>query len=81
MAALLRSNRPFNLDFRLEAPEYVRVELIDLRGRVVRGLPGQVMPAGAHTLPIATHALAHGTYLLRLQRGEQVDVLKAVIGD
>jgi hypothetical protein len=68
-----------NVDFELDGATAVRITLIDLQGRIVADLPIQNLPTGTHRLPVATQDLAAGTYLLRLQRGAAVDVLKVVL--
>jgi PKD domain len=71
----------FHLDLELTQTARTRMSLLDLRGHLLRELPPVTLIPGRHSLSMPTDGLAPGTYLLRLQRGEQVDVLKAVIGD
>ena len=57
-----RATVPFALDL----PASVSLRLVDLQGREVRRLASGSYPAGAHTVPLDTHGLAAGVYLVRL---------------
>jgi hypothetical protein len=68
-----------HIGFELLTGDKVSISLLDLQGRIVGSLPTQNLPAGLHRLPYTTQDLASGIYLLRVQRGESVDVLKVVL--
>ncbi len=54
------------LYFGLPSASNVRLEVFDLLGRSVAVLVDEMRPAGTHDAPLATHALAAGTYVYRL---------------
>ena len=62
-----------------ERAENVRVTLTDLMGRPVRTLANGLKAAGTQNLTISTADVAAGTYLVRVQVGEQVAVRKVVL--
>ena len=71
---------PFNprttVRFRLAEQTHVRVQIHDVRGRLVRTLVDDVRAAGTHTLPWSGRAddgteVASGVYFLRLVAGDQ----------
>jgi flagellar hook assembly protein FlgD len=71
---------PFNpateLRFELAASEFVRAEVLDLRGRLVRTLVAASLDAGAHAAfwdgtDESGRAVASGTYLWRLRAGSR----------
>ncbi len=80
---------PFNpraeIRFVLARPCAPRLEVFDLRGRLVRRLlAGRELPAGAHRATWdgrddAGRGVAGGTYLVRLEAGETVETRKVVL--
>lgn len=50
------------LDFNLEKPDEVMVQLVSLQGQLVREIPGQRFLAGGHTLTVDVQDLPTGTY-------------------
>jgi hypothetical protein len=71
---------PFNptttIAFSLPDERRVRVEVLDVRGRVVRTLADGTRGAGRHTLTFTADDLASGTYFARVRAGDEVDVRK-----
>jgi len=63
MPALL----PWSIDF----PTDVRIDLVDLRGRVARTLVNGPMPAGRHETPVETSSLGAGHYVVSMRVGNQ----------
>ncbi|MCD4829933.1 MAG: T9SS type A sorting domain-containing protein [Candidatus Cloacimonetes bacterium] len=91
-AVALRGSRlypnPFNpqttLSFDLATPAHVSVVVYDVRGRRVRQLSDDNLPAGAHSLlwnglDEQGNAVGSGVYLLRLQSGDSTSVFKAAL--
>jgi hypothetical protein len=71
---------PFNpattISFSLPEERRVRVDVLDVRGRVVRTLADGTRGAGRHTLTFTAAELASGTYFARVRAGDEVDVRK-----
>lgn len=61
---------PFNpstqIRFELEAASLIRLDILDVNGRIIRTLADGRLPAGAHELCFDATALASGIYLSRL---------------
>lgn len=68
-----------SLAYELPTAATVRLDVLDAVGRPVTTQSGQVVSAGAHTLPIETAHLATGLYLVRLQIGEQATFQRLVV--
>lgn len=59
----------------------VQVTLIDMAGRQVQALPQQQVGAGTQRLSLNVQPLPAGVYVLRVQVGERVEVLRGVRGE
>jgi N-acetylneuraminic acid mutarotase len=66
---------------RLERPEEVRLDVIDLQGRLVERLVHGTLPAGEHvrSWPSAGSAVSRGAYFMRLRREAGTDVVKLLV--
>jgi hypothetical protein len=67
-----------NIIFELEKSEDVRIEVFDVRGRLVRVLVDEALPQGRHErawggLDDKGQGVASGMYLIRLRSGSTVD--------
>ena len=67
------------VSYNVAKSEQVRVTLTDLMGREVRVLENGVKAAGTQTVSLNSADLAAGTYLVRVQSGEQVATRKVVL--
>ncbi|MEW5995339.1 MAG: T9SS type A sorting domain-containing protein [Candidatus Zixiibacteriota bacterium] len=79
---------PFNpsttIEYSLAAQADVRIDILDLLGRVVRVLVNEPMPAGAHTVVwdgkgIDGVTVATGVYFYRITTGEFTEVRKMIL--
>jgi hypothetical protein len=74
---------PFNpraeLYFSVLEPAHVLLEVYDLKGRLVGRLVDGPMVAGTHSVPFGDQRLASGTYLARLQVGDEVRTCKMTL--
>ena len=73
---------PFNLSttisYHLPSAVLVRMELIDLEGKLVMNISEGMENEGTHTRTLDASALAAGTYLCRMRAGDEVKILKVV---
>jgi hypothetical protein len=85
VAPLVAAPNPFNpstsISFSLERPSDVVVDVLDLRGRLVRRLATGRMDAGEHAVTWtgvdgAGRRVPSGVYLARLRAGDRDEVLK-----
>lgn len=64
---------PFNptavIDYGIERSAPVRIDLVDVYGRLVRRLLDRVVPAGVHRITLDASELPSGTYLVVMQSG------------
>jgi hypothetical protein len=67
------------LKFTLGKPQNVSVEVYNLQGRRLQTVDYGKLTTGAHELKVETGALASGTYLLRLQAGEEIRFINLVV--
>ena len=67
------------LEYSLERAGSVRVDLIDLTGRVIRRILDDNQQSGLHTLTIPLNDLPPGFYIIRLQTPEGIHAAKAII--
>ncbi|MBD3219974.1 hypothetical protein GF314_01920 [bacterium] len=71
LTLLQNTPNPFNpattVQFALTEASHVRLEVFDLRGRLVRTLADQVFAAGGHVVAFDGRDLASGTYMCRLE--------------
>ncbi|MCB9294839.1 MAG: T9SS type A sorting domain-containing protein [Lewinellaceae bacterium] len=58
-----------SLQYELESPARVTVQLLDSKGAVLKKLVGEAQPAGFHEVPFNRQGLSAGLYFLRLQAG------------
>ena len=74
---------PFNpmttVAFELDSPQNVRLEIFDLRGRLVRVLVDESMPAGSHEsiwrgIDSSDRNVSSGIYMIRMTAGKTVDM-------
>lgn len=74
---------PFNpsttLAFNVARAGRVTVDVLDVRGRVVRTLSDGTREPGRHTLTFQGDDLASGTYFARIRAGDQMDVRKMTL--
>ncbi len=55
-----------SIDFQLAAPEHVRLDVVDVRGKVVRTLLDRVVEPGTHRVRFEAEDLASGLYFYRI---------------
>jgi hypothetical protein len=67
------------LPFALQRSAYVRAELRDMLGRVVRVVADQQYSAGAHHVFVETQGLARGCYHLILQAGDESSMTNVLL--
>lgn len=71
---------PFNpettIPFKVEKTRQVKVEVYDLRGRLVETLSNDIYVAGEHRLTFNAEDLPSGTYLVRMSSGQSVKTQK-----
>ncbi len=73
-------NSSINVRFYLNAPAEVALDLIDVRGNIVKELiGGELIAAGNHTIPVDGLNLPVGEYLLRLQSDRESQIRKIVL--
>ena len=74
---------PFNpkaeVSFSITKTAHVVLEVFDLRGRLVNRLLDESLPPGKHSIPFENKRLASGTYLARLQVGDQIKTCKMML--
>jgi hypothetical protein len=74
---------PFNpkaeLSFTISEPAHVVLEVFDIQGRLVSRLLDEPIQSGKHTVPFESRRLASGTYLARLQVGDEVKTCKMML--
>ncbi len=74
---------PFNpttvIGYRLSVFGQTRLAVYDLLGREVAVLVDSVMPAGAHSVNFDASGLSSGVYLLRLESGGEVAVVRVTL--
>jgi flagellar hook assembly protein FlgD len=82
------SPNPFNpaatIRFELARSGPVSLDVLDLRGRVVRTLTRENWPAGSHSLvwrgdDHGGRSVSSGVYLLRLRADRQIQLQRAVL--
>lgn len=61
-----RGSSSVTLDFSLPAPDVVRIELLDVQGRLVAARPVERLAEGRHRLAWSPPGLAAGVYTIRL---------------
>lgn len=74
---------PFNpstiIEYELNRPLDVKLEVFDIAGRLVRTLVFTKQPIGRHSVSFNANGLASGVYFYRLQAGESIQVRKMVL--
>ena len=74
---------PFNprttIVYTLDRASSVRLQLFDVRGRLVKTLLSERQKAGRHRFTLNGSALPSGVYLLRLKAGQRVKSIKMVL--
>ena len=70
---------PTNVVFDLTTPDHVRIQVMDVQGRVHAVLADQAFPAGRHELPWNARGMAAGLYFVRLERTGATDVVRRVV--
>jgi spore coat protein CotH len=69
----------FTLSIKPELATTLRVDIVDLAGKLVKSIRQQLISNGKHTLEITTTDLASGTYLVRIGSGTDIYVRKLVV--
>jgi hypothetical protein len=71
----------FQIDYQLEKDASVRLEMLDLSGKLVQLMPPRKIPQhkGAHSIIWESDGLASGTYLIRLTIDERTETQRIVI--
>lgn len=67
------------IEFQLEKPDGVVIEVFDVSGRKVWALPLVSLPAGQHRLPLTQMRLAPAAYLLRLSTQEGISQSRLIV--
>lgn len=67
------------LSFKLNQTTQLRIEMVDIFGKVVQVNHESLMQAGQHSLWIETQGLRTGTYLLKITAGEKQLIKKLMI--
>ncbi len=81
----LRQNvpNPFNpstkIEFALPKPEFVKIEVYNLKGQKIETLLAGIMPAGCHKVEFNGQGLASGIYLYRIETASWQDMKKMVL--
>lgn len=73
------SNGKTNFQYQLEQPGKVKVQIMDLQGRVLSETISGFQPIGTHQVVFDGSKQAAGTYLYRIQSGSQVAQGQVVI--
>lgn len=73
------ANSNTKLSFRLKQSTQLRIEMVDIFGKVVKLNHESVLQAGQHSLGIETQGLRPGTYLLKITAGDKQLVKKLMI--
>lgn len=74
------TNSQVSIDYSLAAPEFVRLAVYDVSGRLVARLAEGRMEQGKHTLQWSPNGIGSGIYLFRLEAAGQKRVAKVVVG-
>ena len=83
--ALLTGNYPnpfrsqTTITYRLDTPQHVNLELVDLQGRIVRTLVHTNQGAGLHQILLEASALPDGMYIYRLTTPTSTQYKKLVL--
>lgn len=67
------------IELDLETQQAVEMTLVDVNGRVLEIRTDQWLSKGVHLLPIDTHQLPPGIYLLKVKIGDQVKTKKLAV--
>jgi carboxyl-terminal processing protease len=85
MFAVLEQNvpNPFNtkteITYTLSENAFVKIDLLDMRGRILSTLVHSKQPAGTHSIPFDAPNLKKGMYLYRMTAGNTVITRKCLI--
>jgi len=71
-------DQTFNLSFSLLEKEEVRIDLFDVKGRVVREVCNKTLTSGDHNIIVEGHELPSGVYFARIQAGNGVKTMRVV---
>jgi hypothetical protein len=66
-----------NIEFELNKPEHMQIQLLDISGRVIQSKQNQFYE-GKHLITFETNQLASGFYLIRLQNGSFSNTFKII---
>ena len=67
-----------NLSFEMEKIDLVRIDLLDVFGKIIRTVLNKSLPFGEHNMLIETHQLTSGVYFIRLQIAGKMKSLRIV---
>jgi Arylsulfotransferase (ASST)/Abnormal spindle-like microcephaly-assoc'd, ASPM-SPD-2-Hydin len=70
---------PTNVVFDLTTPDHVRIQVLDVQGRVHAVLADQAFPAGRHELPWNARGMSAGLYFVRLERPGGADLVRRMV--
>ncbi len=70
------TNGELELSFELSDSRNVRMELLDLRGNVLQTIIQEQMGPGVYRIPAQINMQAAGLYFIRLQKGDQLELIK-----
>ena len=68
-----------NLEFNLEKPGNTKIQIMDLKGNIVKILQEKYLEEGNHNLTVNTGDLIPGIYLMRLESGTSNSIKKIII--
>lgn len=67
------------IPFELQRAAHVRLEILNLKGEVVREVINENKAAGRHEIQLPRHALPAGVYFYRLQKGEKHMLVRKMV--
>jgi len=68
----------FSLSFEIENQEHIRIDLFDVKGKVIQEISNKTLPSGQYQVLVEGHRLPSGVYFARIQAGNGVKTLRVV---
>ncbi|MEM6346876.1 MAG: T9SS type A sorting domain-containing protein [Bacteroidota bacterium] len=66
------------VDFELDSPGELKVQMLDMNGRVIANLYDHMVPAGNFILPVSLNDLPQGMYLIKATHNAQAKVMPLI---
>ncbi|MCD6337225.1 MAG: T9SS type A sorting domain-containing protein [Candidatus Marinimicrobia bacterium] len=69
----------YTIPYALDVSEHIRIDLLDVSGRIIRNLVNRGHMPGEYNVLINDSFLSTGVYFIRIQAGSQIEVQKIIM--